>query len=95
MRELKITPTALADVQDGMDFYNSRRDGLGDSFEEVIAAYIEVIVSHPEAGIIHKSDVRYRVVQRFPYLIFYQTTESHIAILRVFNTYQNPERMGI
>ena len=91
MRELKITPAALADIQEGMDFYNSRTIGLGDSFETVIAAYIEAITEQPHAGTFYKEGVRYRVIRQFPFLILYHFDDETIAVLRVFNTYQSPQ----
>ena len=46
----------------------------------------------PTASVIRYKNVRCKPIKRFPYLITYtidETTKS-IAILRVFNTYQEP-----
>ena len=34
--------------------------------------------------------VRYKVIQKFPYIILYETHNDHIVVLRIFNTHQQP-----
>ncbi len=85
---IKITPRALADLDGGVDFYNEQQKGLGSKFSTVIKGTFIKIKEMPFAASISYDDVRYKVVDKFPYLILYRLVGNSVHVLRVFNTHQ-------
>jgi hypothetical protein len=45
--EVIILATALADVQDAVDYYDERSIGLGEKFEEELNAFLITLESNP------------------------------------------------
>jgi hypothetical protein len=72
----------------GVQYYNVQQKGLGNRFKSVINATFSNIKKMPLAASIAYDDVRYKVVDKFPFIILYQIRGNKILIARVFNTYQ-------
>jgi len=87
---LQITPIALADLQKGKDYYNGQQKGLGNRFASVINDTLTRIKKMPLSASIAYDDVRYKVVDKFPYVVLYMIEGNLIIITRFFNTYQQP-----
>ena len=85
---IKITPTALNDLQQGIDYYQLQQKGLGKRFSNVIETTLEKIKLMPHAASIAYNDVRYKIVDKFSYVVLYKIHNDDILILRIFNTYQ-------
>lgn len=88
--KIKITPTAFSGLQKGIDFYQHQQQGLGKRFSEVIEATLDRIKSMPLSASIAYGDVRYKLVEKFPYVLLYNIDGPTIVILRI-NTHQQPE----
>ena len=89
-REIQIYDLALDDIACGINYYQSQQHDLGNRFEQQIHASLDKIKDFPFAASIAYENVRYKIVEHFPYIILYQVDEVNIYILRVFNTYQKP-----
>ena len=87
-----ITPVALQDLQDAIDYYNHRQIGLGRRFEEIANSTFSRIRNSPKAGTFAKDEIRFRSVERFPFIVTYEENDFSITILRIFNTYLNPKK---
>jgi toxin ParE1/3/4 len=89
-----IEPRALADIQNGIDYYEKQLLGLGERFSETVDHYIKSISANPFYQIRHK-DYRALATGKFPYLIaFYVNEESQtVFIMAVFHTSQNPKKL--
>jgi len=87
---LKITPAAFSDIQNGIDYYQSQQKGLGDRFASSVQITLNKIASLPHSASTAYSDVRYKRILKFPYVILYIIDNLEVYILRVFNTYQKP-----
>ncbi len=87
---IKITPIAYEDIQIGIDYYQEQQRGLGYTFADVIQLSLDRLANMPYSGSFAYNDVRYKVVDRFPYIILYKTEDSIITVLRIFNTHQKP-----
>jgi len=59
---LKITPVALSDIKNGVKYYNSQRNGLGERFASVVNNTMSKIQKMPLAASIAYNDVRYHIV---------------------------------
>jgi plasmid stabilization system protein ParE len=88
---INITPAALDDLQSGIDYYNTQKKGLGKRFLERIHNSLTRIRENPLAASIAYNDVRYKVIETFPYVILYNVNDDRIIILRVFNTHLQPK----
>ncbi len=92
-RVIKVTPTALKDIQVGIDYYNKQQKGLGIRFFETINNTMLKIQELPQSASIAFDTVRYKVVGNYPYIITYEYDKDTIFILRIFNTHQQPESL--
>lgn len=87
---LIITPTALNDLQKAIGYYNEQQKGLGRRFEHTVNSALQKIENAPESASFAYDTVRYKVVDKFPFIITYEEQNNHIYVLRVFNTHQDP-----
>jgi plasmid stabilization system protein ParE len=87
---LIIRPAAEADLADAKDWYDGRREGLGDEFLLCVEEALGRLTRAPEAHAVLKKGVRRALVRRFPYGIFYRVEADHIAVLAVFHNRRDP-----
>ena len=87
-----ITPTALTDIQEALDYYNTISPNLGYRFAEEVDASIGNVSRMPLAYSFRYKNVRAKLLVKFPYLIFFicNTDTLTLTVLRIFNTHQNP-----
>ncbi|PIF33656.1 ParE-like toxin of type II ParDE toxin-antitoxin system [Flavobacterium sp. 9] len=85
--EVVIEPRALLDIQDAIGYYESKKNGLGEYFYQVIEHHIETLTKNPFFQIRYK-DYHGIHTKKFPFIIFYFIDEKlkTIYILSVFNT---------
>jgi hypothetical protein len=81
------------DIQHAIDFYNSRRKGLGLQFYKSLKNRISFIKTNAFAFQIRYADVRCVPLPKFPYTIHYRLYQdtNTIQVLAVFCDYQFPE----
>ena len=91
--EVVIEPRAILDIQDAVDYYESKQNGLGEHFYQVIDDHIEILTKNPFFQIRYK-DYHGFPMKKFPFIIFYFIDEKlkTIYILSVFNTALNPSK---
>jgi hypothetical protein len=90
---LKITPEAVWEIQRAIDYYNSCRKGLGKIFYTDLQKQFTLIKKNPFARSVRYEDVRFALLQRFPYAAHYTINkQTHsITIQAVFSDHQDPE----
>ena len=86
-----ITPTALNDIQEALDYYNAISPNLGYRITDEIDASMKNISKMPLAYSFRYKNVRAKLLVKFPYLIFFicDTENFTITVLRIFNTHQD------
>jgi len=91
-------PNAINDVQDAFDWYESKQQGLGDAFVNELEKFSEALATFPFKHRIIKNEIRLGVLQRFPYLVYYEIIEDVVYILSVVYGGRHPnyweERKG-
>ena len=89
--EISITPSALLDISEGLEYYNTKAKGLGYKFVDDIENNFLIISLNPKAFTIRYKNVRGKLLKKFPFLILYTENEKlkSIEVIRIFNTYQN------
>ena len=66
-----IDPRAILDIQDAVDYYDSKKDGLGHEFYTILEEHFEILVTNPSFQIKYKDYHGYRFVHSH---LFYFTT---------------------
>jgi plasmid stabilization system protein ParE len=90
-KKLKIYDQALSDVQSAISYYEMQQIGLGHRFERQVQVTFNRIQKPPFAASFALNDIRYKIVPKFPFVIYYNFDSKSIYILRVFNTHQVPK----
>jgi plasmid stabilization system protein ParE len=92
-RKIIISKTALRDIDLGIGYYKTVEKGLGKQFEQVIHATLKKIQKFPFSASFAYDGVRYKVVDKFPYIVLYEFDNEAIYIFRVFNTHLSPDKI--
>ncbi len=88
-----IEPRAILDIQDAIDYYESKQNGLGEYFSQVVDENIETLTRSPFFQIRYK-DYHGFPIRKFPFILLYYIDEKlkTIYIMSVFNTSLNPSK---
>lgn len=78
-------PEAELEFGRAVDYYEQCQPGLGLDFAQEVHGTIARICSFPEAWTKVSEKLRRCLVNRFPYSIIYQITESSIRIIAIAN----------
>lgn len=89
-----IEPRALADIQDGIDYYEEQLEGLGERFSTTVDHYLKSISLNPHYQVRYE-DYRAIPTGKFPYLIVYYLNEEQETayVMAVFHTSQDPKNL--
>jgi len=87
-----IAPRAAQEIQNGIDYYNEKRKGLGKKFLLNINKTIEAVRQSPFYQIRY-DDVRCLLVKGFPYMVHFTIDEKRedIYVHAVIHTSLNPD----
>lgn len=90
---VKILPLAEKEIDESIEFYESRSKGLGKQFLTYLKSYLKVLKTNPELFEIKKEPAyREMTLVKFPFVIIYEVIENEIVIYSVFHTSRNPEK---
>jgi toxin ParE1/3/4 len=91
--KIVIEPRAVSEIQEAVDYYDSKRVGFGSFFLETVNEHIEVLITNPMFQLRYK-DYRGLPVRNFPFLILFCVDEKDkiVFIMSIFNTYLNPTK---
>lgn len=94
MFKIVIDPQAAIDMQNAIDYYDSKQIGLGEKFYHALVEYLESLASNPYYQIRYKK-ARAITIKSFPYyqIIFFLDEElKTVFVNAVFNCAQNPDK---
>jgi hypothetical protein len=86
---IKILDEAEIDISNGMRFYESQKEGLGDYFFDSIISDIESLYIYAGIHIVISSYHRL-LSKRFPFAIYYKIRDNTIYIYAVLDCRRNP-----
>ena len=86
-----LDPEAQDEFDEGYDYYENQRTGLGELFADAIQGILEQIVHNPELHRKVFGDIRRAVIKGFPYCVYYREETSRIRVLAVFHARRNPK----
>jgi plasmid stabilization system protein ParE len=70
--------------------YDQEQPGLGREFAIEFITVIERLVQFPESGPRVSNNLRWSLLRRFPYAIYYQIECDIVYVLAVLHTKRNP-----
>lgn len=85
-RNIGLDPLAVTEMQTTFDYYEEQQIGLGDDFITEVDDSFELISIFPDAFPIKYKQLRGYVLPKFPFIIFYNYTDTEIRIVSIFHT---------
>ena len=87
-----VSPQAHKEIEEAHDFYEEKREGLGNLFLDEISAYFNKLVSSPlsYSFIDNSKIVRDICLDRFPFVIVFVVTNLDINVMSVRHTLKKP-----
>lgn len=92
LRNLIILPEAEVDVSQAYIWYEEQKSGLGEEFLRFVDACIQSIQRNPEMYQVAHETYRRAVIRRFPYVVFYEYSDTTVIIYAVFHCSQDPKK---
>lgn len=92
LRTLIILPEAEQDVAQAYGWYEEQEPGLGEEFLRCVDACLQFIRRNPEMYPVAHQDYRRGVLRRFPYVAFYEHSETKVIVYAVFHCSQDPKK---
>ncbi|SHL06330.1 Plasmid stabilization system protein ParE [Flavobacterium chilense] len=91
--KIKILPLAEKEIEESIEFYESRSTGLGKQFLTYLRSYLKVLKTNPELFEIKRQPgYREMTLVKFPFVIIYEIIGNEIIIYSVFHTSRNPKK---
>ncbi|SHN19861.1 type II toxin-antitoxin system RelE/ParE family toxin [Flavobacterium xinjiangense] len=91
----KIVISKLAEIEiiEAIEFYESRKKGLGKDFFVYLKGYLKILKMNPELFPLKKEPFfRELSLKKFPFVIIYEVFNDEIIIYSVFHTYRDPSK---
>ncbi len=89
---IKISEEAELDLDDAYQWYESQVNQLGSEFIRVVDQNLALIQKNPFAYQIIYSNVRRKILPRFPYGLFYIIQDNIIFIFACFHVNRDPKQ---
>ena len=88
IRSVRYHPDFDSDVLAAADWYDERQSMLGSDFVIRVHNAVTLLIADPSRRTPIDYGVRYWPVERFPFVVFYDVTDSELLILGVMHTSQ-------
>jgi plasmid stabilization system protein ParE len=89
---LFLRPLARTEIQEAYEWYEERRQGLGEEFLDAVREVLEAVESAPLRFPVIRKDVRRALLRRFPYSILYLVEPEVTVVLGCFHGRRDPRR---
>ena len=88
---LVIRKAAKAETAEAYNWYEERKQGLGEQFLVAVEALLSVIQRTPERFPAVLGPARKARLRRFPYAIYYIWRDGRISVIAVYHAKRNPQ----
>ena len=78
------------ELNEAAEYYAQARPGLGEAFLAEVQGAVDALAATPLAGQAVEGDVRWWLVRRFPYSVFYRVRADHIRVLAIGHQKRRP-----
>ncbi|NML23709.1 type II toxin-antitoxin system RelE/ParE family toxin [Pseudoflavitalea sp. G-6-1-2] len=86
MHKLVLQSEAVNDMQEAFEWYEQQKEGLGFDFIDEVENSFEKIKKHPHYYTAINARYRRLKVNRFPYLVVFETEAETVIVNSVFHT---------
>ena len=93
MREFVLLFSAEADIQKAFELYNDQIEGLGEEFLKYLELSFSQIKRFPESAPLFGSSHRRKIIEKYPYGVFYTIYPTRIIVSGVMDLRQDPLKM--
>lgn len=83
--------SAIEDLVRGREFYEKQGEGLGDYFEEALAADIESLRLFVQVFTRWRMDTHRMLSSRFPYAVYYDVVGDQVRVRAILDCRRNPQ----
>jgi plasmid stabilization system protein ParE len=83
-------PEAEAELNQAIEWYETREPGLGLDFATEVHAAIQRALSFPLAWQVMEGDIRRVLVHRFPFGVLYAQEHDRMFVVAVMNLHRQP-----
>ena len=90
MRKVTFHEDAYAEMNEAGQYYEERSFGLGLSFLDAVEEAIEKILQSPAAYQLVGDEVRYKLLNRFPYSVLYAIEQDRIRVVAIAHQKRRP-----
>lgn len=90
-RRVENLPIAEFDIQEAYNWYESKQIGLGDEFIDELQKFRQSLRTFPFKHRVVKNEIRLGVLERFPYLVYFEVFDDVVMILAVVYGGRHPE----
>ena len=87
-----VRPEADSDLLEARAWYDAQQAGLGASFFDAVAATVRRVAEMPLAFPRVYGDTRRAVLQRFPYVVYFQARDEHVLVMAIMHGHRHPDR---
>ena len=79
------------EIAEAHSWYEKQSPGLGDQFAECLEETLEAILARPTLTATLIRDIRFRLLGRFPYAVYYRVVRDAVRVLAVVHTRRDPQ----
>jgi len=87
---VRLSPDAIADVEDAQLWYDGRELGIGDAFRGEVDATVKLISERPEMFAIAFARMRRAILKKFPYFLLYEVFPDIVIVFGVIHGARDP-----
>src|SRR5262245_23001783 len=88
---LRFAKAAEVDVDNVLSWYRERGHDLADQFLLALEQCLISLQENPLAFAVVHRDIRRALLRRFPYCVFYITSEKDIVVLACLHGHRDPQ----
>ncbi len=91
MIQSRFLTQAEIELDDVYMWYEQKEDGLGQRFLPEVEKVVHEIETHPSSGkVVFANTVRLKLIQLFPYALFYRLKNNDLIIIAVAHQHRKP-----
>lgn len=92
--KLIIKDEVKLDTEDVYNYYENKREGLGEKFLQELAEAYDRLSTHPQHYGFVNDQYFFRTIKidRFPYSILYKIIEDSVIVYKIHNTHTHLKR---
>lgn len=91
-RKIRYHPEFVSDVRAAAEWYDERQEELGTNFISNVRKAVSDLIADPLRRSLLEYGIRYWPIGRFPYVVFYDFSDTELVVLGVMHTSQQSDK---